>query len=319
MRILERVDRASGVQVGGDESRTRTGPKDPLESTAHARRLRRRDPDQRANPSVRTIENKNMKALIAILCLCLAGAAGAVGGVLVTSSSSAPVDSTHALASASVAPNGKAMDPAQLVSRIESLNQEVADLHQEILRLKENANRAPAAAAVPVQLASEDNSAFALEHRDAILKIIAEDREALERQKKEEDERKQMEALLARADRTAKKLGMNATQQKALADVYVLERQKMDDMRNLRTQGDPEAARTAFQEFRTWRTDELTKRLGADLAQQVEESDVAMWRGFGRGGNGRNGGPQGGPGGGPGGFQGGFPGGPPGGPPGGGN
>jgi hypothetical protein len=207
------------------------------------------------------------------------------------------------------------MDPAQLVSRIESLNQEVSDLHQEILRLKESSSRTPAATAVPVQLASEENSTFAVEHRDAILKIIAEDREALERQKKEEDERKQMEALLARADRTAKKLGMNATQQKALADVYVLERQKMDEMRGLRTQGDPEAARTAFQEFRTWRTDELTKRLGTDLAQQVEEADVAMWRGFGRGGNGRGGnggGPQGGPGG-----PGGFPFAPPGGPPGG--
>ena len=256
-----------------------------------------------------------MKALIAILCLCLAGAAGAVGGVLVTSSSAPVAESSHALASASVTTNGKTTDPAQLVSRIESLNQEVADLHEEILRLKENANRGPAAATLPVQLAAEDRSAFALEHRDAILKIIAEDREALERQKKEEDDRKQMEALLARADRTAKKLGMNATQQKALADVYVLERQKMDEMRNLRTQGDPEAARTAFQEFRTWRTDELTKRLGADLAQQVEESDVAMWRGFGggRGGNGRNGGPGGGPGGPGGGGPGGFPGGPPGG------
>jgi hypothetical protein len=255
-----------------------------------------------------------MKALIAILCLCLAGAAGAVGGVLVTSSSSPSVDSAHAIASPGSA-SAKSMDPAQLVSRIESLNQEVSDLHQEILRLKESSSRTPAATAVPVQLASEENSTFAVEHRDAILKIIAEDREALERQKKEEDERKQMEALLARADRTAKKLGMNATQQKALADVYVLERQKMDEMRGLRTQGDPEAARTAFQEFRTWRTDELTKRLGTDLAQQVEEADVAMWRGFGRGGNGRGGnggGPQGGPGG-----PGGFPFAPPGGPPGG--
>jgi hypothetical protein len=251
-----------------------------------------------------------MKALIAILCLCLAGAAGAVGGVLV-SSSSAPTVADSALASGGAASTGKTMDSAQLVSRIESLNQEVSDLHQEILRLKESSSRTPAATAVPVQLASAENSTFAVEHRDAILKIIAEDREALERQKKEDDERKQMEALLARADRTAKKLGMNATQQKALADVYVLERQKMDEMRGLRTQGDPEAARTAFQEFRTWRTDELTKRLGTDLATEVEKADVAMWRGFGRGG-GNGGGPQGGPGG-----PGGYPFTPPGGPPGG--
>ena len=82
----------------------------------------------------------------------------------------------------------------------------------------------------------------------------------------------------------------------------------MDDMRNQRGQGDPESARNAFQEFREWRTAELTKRLGADLAQQVNESDMAGFRGGfggrnGGQGQGRNGGGQDGNGGGPPGGQ----------------
>jgi hypothetical protein len=241
----------------------------------------------------------------------VAAAAGAVGGVIVTGSPATPngdvaAHNGNAGTAASVSDNSK------LVSRIESLNQEVADLHQEILRLKETTHRAPAAEAAPVKLVEADTTDFAATHRDAILKIIAQDREDLERKKEEERKAKDLENILARADRAAKKLGLNTTQQKALADVYVLESQKMEEMRNLRGQGDPEAARTAFQEFRDWRMAELTKRFGADLAQQVNENDLAGFRGGGFGG-GRNGGPGGR--GGQGGGQGGNPGG--GGPPGG--
>jgi hypothetical protein len=242
-----------------------------------------------------------MKSLIAVLCLIVAAAAGAVGGVIVAGSSPATaVDVSHP--SASIAATSTTSDPSKLVSRIESLNQEVADLRQEILRLKESEHREPATAEAPVQVVEADTTNFAAQHRDAILKIIAQDREDQARKQEEERKARDLENTLARADRTAKKLGMNSTQQKSLADVYILERQKMDDMRNLRNQGDPEAARTAFQEFRDWRMAELTKRFGPDLAQQVNENDQAGFRGFG----GRGGGP-GGQGGGPGGPGGGGP------------
>lgn len=245
-----------------------------------------------------------MKALVAVLSLFVAAAAGAVGGVIVTGSSSAPaVDVSHAASASAASTPG--FDASKLVSRIESLNQEVADLHQEVLHLKNNSQRAPVATEAPAKVAEVDATDFAAQHRDAILKIIAQDRDDIARKQEEERKARDLENTLARADRTAKKIGLNPTQQKALADVFVLERQKMDDMRNMRGQGDPEAMRTAFQEFRDWRTGELTKRLGADLAQQVEENDRAGFRGFGggRGGNGPGGnGPGGnGPGGPPGG------------------
>jgi hypothetical protein len=236
-----------------------------------------------------------MKALIAILAVFVAAAAGAVGGVIVSGSSATPSGEVAAHTGAgNASPAASVSDNAKLVSRIESLNQEVADLHQEVLRLKEATHREPASEAAPVKVAEAETTDFAASHRDAILKIIAQDREDLEHKKEEERKARDLENILARADRAAKKLGLNTTQQKALADVYILEGQKMEEMRNLRGQGDPEAARTAFQEFRDWRTSELTKRLGADLAQQVNESDLAGFRGNGGfGGGGRNGGPGG--------------------------
>jgi hypothetical protein len=244
-----------------------------------------------------------MKALIAVLCLLVAAAAGAVGGVIVTGSPAPAVDASQ-LALASPPASTNAFNADKLVARIESLNQEVTELHLELTRLKSDKDRAPAAA--PVKVAEAETTNFAAQNREAIMKLIAEDREELERKKEDERRAKDLEAILARADRAAKKLGLNSTQQKALADVYLLERQKMDDMRNLRGQGDPEAARTAFQDFREWRTEELTKRFGADLAQQINESDLANFRGGfggGRGGPGRNGGQPGGQPGGPPGGQ----------------
>jgi hypothetical protein len=238
-----------------------------------------------------------MKALIAVLALLVAAVAGAVGGVIVTGSSPTPaVDAAHPASGSGS--TGQSFDSSKLVSRIESLNQDVTDLRQELLRLKQDAHREPATAEAPAKVAEVDPTDFAAQHRESILKIIAQDREEQARKAEEERKARDLENTLARADRTAKKLGMNSTQQKALADVYILERQKMDDMRGLRNGGDPEAARTAFQEFREWRVTELTKRLGPDLAQQVTDADQAGFRGFG-GGRGPGGGGPGGPGGGP--------------------
>jgi hypothetical protein len=238
-----------------------------------------------------------MKALVVVLCLVVAAAAGAVGGVIVAGSPSRSAQSPVSIASAPAA--GGEFDASKLVARIESLNQDVNDLHLELLRLTADKSRVPAvASAEPAKVAEADTTNFATEHREAILKIIAQDREDQDRKREEERKARDLENILNRADRTAKKLGLSTTQQKSLADVYILERQKMDEMRNMRGQGDPEAARTAFRDFREWRTGELTKRFGADLAQQLDEADAAGFRGgFGGGrGNGPGGGgPPGGP------------------------
>ena len=156
-------------------------------------------------------------------------------------------------------------------------------------------------AAVPAT--SDASASFSSERRGEILKVIEEDREAQKRKAEEEQRARDLQASLARAERTAKQFGLAADQQKALADVYILERQKMDDIRNQFAAqggpgGDPEAIRTSFRELRDWRLNELTLRLGADLGEKINESDAGAFRGgFGGGGGGRRGNRNGGDGG----------------------
>jgi len=171
--------------------------------------------------------------------------------------------------------------------------------------MKSNVAREPAqevAAAAPAPV-DDNSSMFAAEHRSAIMKVIEEDRQAQKRKADEEQRARDLQASLARSERTAKQFGLAADQQKALADIYILERQKMDDIRNQFAAqggpgGDPEAMRTSFRELRDWRLNELTLRLGADLAEKINESDVAAFRGGfggpGGGGGGRRGNRNGG-------------------------
>jgi hypothetical protein len=139
-------------------------------------------------------------------------------------------------------------------------------------------------------------------HRDAILKVIEDDRQEQKRKQDDEQRARDLQTALARAERTAKQFGLAGDQQKALADVYILERQKIDDLRNqMRDQGgavgDPQAMRQGFRDLRDWRLVELTNRLGADLAEKINEADAQRLGGGGQGGRRGNRG-QGGTGGG---------------------
>jgi hypothetical protein len=175
------------------------------------------------------------------------------------------------------------------------------DLRAQIANLKQRAAREPVAEAVPQKPLDEPDSAFAAQHRAAILKVIEDDRQEQKRKQEEELRARDMQTALARAERTAKEFGLSSDQQKALADVYILERQKLEDMRNqMRDQsglgGDPVALRQTFRDMRDWRLNELSSRLGADLAEKINSVDVERFRdGFGsgtgqrRGNRGRNG------------------------------
>ncbi len=180
----------------------------------------------------------------------------------------------------------------EVLQRLDVVTRELDDLRAELAALKAGSARAPAAS--PEKLEEETAAMFASEHRDAIMKVIADDRAEQERKRTEEQRQRDMENLLARAERTAKKFGLDATQQKSLADVYVLENQKLADMRAaMRDQGgwngDPESVRTAMQEFRDWRLNELTTRLGAELGGRIQEADVQNFRGAMGGGGGQQG------------------------------
>ncbi len=75
--------------------------------------------------------------------------------------------------------------------------------------------------------------------------------------------------------------------------MYILEREKIDGLRNQMRDpgaavGDPEAVRQGFRDLRDWRLNELTNRLGADLAEKINEADFQRFGG-GLGPGGRRG------------------------------
>jgi hypothetical protein len=182
----------------------------------------------------------------------------------------------------------------ELLVRMEGLSHEVDDLRAQIAALKAGAQREPASVSTAETPADDSVTAFAAVHRDAIQKVIDDDRAAQQRKKEEEQRARDLATMLARAERTAKKFGLTVDQQKSLADVYLLERTKMEDFRTqMRDQGgfggDPEQMRTAFQDLRTWRLQELTTRLGADLATQINDSEFERFRDTAGGGGGRRG------------------------------
>ena len=247
-----------------------------------------------------------MKPITILLSLGLLLTAGALGLVLLAGNRDAVPQAAESRPVPADAPSVATPDPrvAEVLQRLDVLSKEMDDLRADLAVLRSSASREPAheaaAAAAPAPI-DESSASFASEHRNAILKVIEEDREAQKRKAEEEQRARDMAASLARAERTAKQFGLGADQQKALADVYILERQRMEEMRNqMRDQagmgGDPEAMRNSFREMRDWRLNELTTRLGAELAEKINESDIAAFRGFGGGRdrrNNRDGGPGG--------------------------
>lgn len=253
-----------------------------------------------------------MKALLVIVGLVIAAGAGAVGGVLVSSTALCPatcadvipVEPVHATVAQAEERVPVALDGSHVAAQVDELARQVAALQSEMARVREGTKREPAIEVAAEKRSPADESAavFAALHRDAILQVIAQDKE--DAAKKAEDERKQQqqEQLLQRAERVAKKVGLNAEQQKSLADLYVQERTKIDELRgNFRDpatwQDDPQSAREAFRAMRDWHNTELTQRFGADLAAKINEFDGDRLRGpggqggFGGGsGNGGNGG-----------------------------
>lgn len=242
-----------------------------------------------------------MKTALILVVLVLLLALGALGLTLFGNNRAAAAE-THAANAPAAAQTVAPADSAETLARIDAIGRRLDDLSAQIAALKAGAAREPVAAAAPEKPVDEVSTNFVAEHRDSILKVIEEDRQEQKRKAEEEQRARELQAALARAERTAKEFGLGHDQEKLLADVYVLERAKIDDLRTqMRDQtGDPAAMRQSFRDLRDWRLNELTTRLGAELAEKINETDAQAFRGAfggGGGGGGRRGGGNGGPGG----------------------
>ncbi len=243
---------------------------------------------------------KPLPLVLVVLLSCMAGAAGGYLAARVTQ----PDAGTPALAM----PEPKSRDEglakpgareAELAAKVETLERSLDALHQDFAELRAGSSRTAAIETVQPEKApvDADAMAFAALHKSAIKAVIEEDR--AEQVRKAEEERKQraLEVSQQQAERTAKKLGMDAGQTKQLANFYEQRRTRMEDLRTQMQNGggDPQAMRDTFQELRTWGETELTKTFGADLGAKIAEEDRGNFgRGFGGPGGGPGGGGQGG-------------------------
>src|SRR5262249_46131398 len=122
--------------------------------------------------------------------------------------------------------------------KIDALHMEIADLQDKITQL--SAQRTPGVTPPVTEKVVVDDSpeVFAAVHREAILKVIADQRADEERKREEERVRREQEQLAQRVDRDAQKFNLNEGQKHMLMDFYTQERQKFDDVRaQVRDQG----------------------------------------------------------------------------------
>ncbi len=234
-----------------------------------------------------------MKPILMILGLVLAAGAGAVGGILAAPRATRASADAFVEARPSAAPVS-ALTP-ELEKRLQTLSMEMSGLQTEIAALRDDRSRAPAStsskpAESNLASASESPEVFAATHREAILKVLEDER--LAKEKAREEERKAREAKLidAKADRAAQKFALTAGQRTALVDYYTAERAHIEEVRaqfrDGTQDGNPETMRDAFREGREWRANELTRLFGTDLGAQINEFENDGLRGRQGGGGG---------------------------------
>jgi hypothetical protein len=172
----------------------------------------------------------------------------------------------------------------ELQARLDELDMRLGSLSTKMDQL----GALPARLEAPESVAAKVEAAVAnaAPSRDTILRVIEEDRAAQEAKREAERKERELQQAKQRADRTAQRLNMSPGQAAVLADFYVQERTKFDELRNgWQGGGDPEAMREQMRTAREWRDAELVRLFGTDLGAQLSEQG---FEGMGRGGRGGN-------------------------------
>lgn len=235
-----------------------------------------------------------MKPFLVLLGLVLAAGAGAVGGSMTASSKVSAAAAPLQAPTTAASPEVTAI-PAEVQKRLDSLAMEVATLEHQLANLRADKERVPAAPAeAPATVAATAVSSdeFASQHREAILKVLADERADQERKREEERKQREAQQLENRADRVAQKVPMSDGQKRQLVEYYAAERAKFEEARTQMRDGTLEPGmenpREAFNQMREWRANELTRLFGTELGAQINEADTERMRG-GLAGGGRRG------------------------------
>ena len=211
-----------------------------------------------------------MKALLPLLA-CIAVVIG-VAIFTLTTRAEAARDAASLAAAPSRAPGASEAHVAELLARIETLSERVDQLSMEVTGLRTAASRAPIASPANEEVAAATLATSALP-REAIVEVIAEERERLEAQRIAQKEQRELDRVLARAETISRELGLTPGEEKVLGDVLLEERQLADvllaDLKLAETRVEKVEMKKAFGEVATWRDQELAKRLGPVTSELV--------------------------------------------------
>jgi hypothetical protein len=167
-----------------------------------------------------------------------------------------------------------------------AVQDKLAVLEIEVASLREELARRESASAEAAELVAARPEALASLPREAIVRVMEEERQKEAAKREEERKLRELEALQRVSERAAKDLGLGPADQERLTTFLVAAGEKRDELfRGARDAG-PEGFRTAFEELRTWREAELEKTFGKDLAQQLTEYQRQQrgdWGGMGGG------------------------------------
>jgi hypothetical protein len=255
---------------------------------------------------------KPIQAFLVILGAALAAFGGA--SVALMGKGEPAVRETTAVAPRddAAAQDTAAAQPAPFAnSELDGLRGAVANLQREVDDLRAQLARR---AAEPVETANATGTVATAEavaevQRDAIVRVMEEERQREQQKRDEERKAREKEALDRMAERAAKDLGLSPADQTRYSEYLTVASAKREEMfAGMRggggNGGGPQDFRTAWEDYRAWSENELKGTFGDNLGQQIGDWQREQMRGgFGdMGGRGNFGGqtsggaPQGAPG-----------------------
>ncbi len=255
-----------------------------------------------------------MKSIHAVLLIAGAAVASYAGATLALQSkpatpsqSGAPVAAKEDVVAAAPSAESKPFAEAELDGlrgAVANLQREVDDLRAQLARRDVAATEAPreAGAVATVDVVADLQ-------RDAIVRVMEEERQREQQKRDEERKAREKEALDRMAERAAKDLGLSPADQTRYSEYLTVASAKREEMfAGMRggggNGGGPQDFRTAWEDYRAWSENELKGTFGDNLGQQIGDWQREQMRGgFGdMGGRGNFGGqtsggaPQGAPG-----------------------
>ena len=193
-------------------------------------------------------------------------------------------------APAAASTSGKRSEqPISAATNLETAQRIVA-LESRIAELEAALMRRPVEVESPVVPPTEVASLEGDGARALVLDVLAaeEERERAEREVRREEQR--LERMDNRVSAIATELGLADSDRAQLLEVYLMEDEQWDAARDaIRESGDWDSMRTEMDAIRTWKSDELVTRFGADMAGQIEAVEGEQRWGRGGPGGGRGG------------------------------